>query len=264
MSHSVHRALLSCASVLCLLPLGTARADDTITTDRPDVVESSDVVGAGRFQIETSVAHERGSAAGARIRTRSNPTLLRYGLSDQCELRLETDGRLSTRGSDGSRASAWADTAVGAKWHVQDGDEDRGRPGIAWLVHADLDTGSSASRGQGTRPSLRMVAEWELPGGYAAGVMPGLFAERNDAGQRYVGGTLAVVLGKSWGDDLRSFVEVAAQRLASGRNGGNSVTVNTGMARLLSPSLQVDVAVSSGVTRQAPDFAWTLGFSAKF
>lgn len=38
--------------------------EDTIQTDRPDFVESSNVVGKGRFQIETSIAYERDSNSG--------------------------------------------------------------------------------------------------------------------------------------------------------------------------------------------------------
>lgn len=39
-----------------------AGGSDKIATDRPDFVESSNVVGKYRFQIETSVAQERNKA----------------------------------------------------------------------------------------------------------------------------------------------------------------------------------------------------------
>ena len=38
-----------------------AAADDAIATDRPDFVESSNVVGKGRMQVETSLAMDRNS-----------------------------------------------------------------------------------------------------------------------------------------------------------------------------------------------------------
>jgi hypothetical protein len=100
--------------------------------------------------------------------------------------------------------------ALGLKWHARDGDEAVGRPALAWLLHADLDSGSGAFRGQGTRPSLRLVAEWVLPQGVTLGAMPGLLYERTDEGQRYWGASLAIVLGRSITEDLRVFAEVAA------------------------------------------------------
>ena len=51
-------------------------------------------------------------------------------------------------------------------------------PTMAALVHADLPTGSDAFRGSGTRPSLRVVAEWAL-GDWGIGVMPGILYDRN-------------------------------------------------------------------------------------
>ncbi len=81
------------ASLALLAPLSAIAGDDGIVTDRPDFVESSNVVGRGRFQIETSVLAERDKSDGVRARTYSMPTLLRYGVGDVLELRLETDGR---------------------------------------------------------------------------------------------------------------------------------------------------------------------------
>jgi hypothetical protein len=256
------------SSLWVLLLLGlAARAEEPIATDRPDFVESSDVVGPGRFQIETSLAWERDHSQGVRSRLQSTPTLLRYGVSETLELRLETDGRLRARASGGGstvRQSGSADTAIGLKWHQRDGDEASGRPGIAWLLHLDLDTGSAAFRGQGTRPSLRMVAEWELAGGWSAGVMPGLYRDKNEQGRRYTGAILAAVLGKSLTEELRAFAEVAGQQLTSRRNGGKLVTLDLGLAYLLSPNWQLDTALSRGLTRESPDYSATVGLSAKF
>lgn len=242
-------------------------AEESIATDRPDVVESSDVVGRGRFQIETSLAFERDTSAGTRTRVRSTPTLLRIGVSDTWELRLETDGRLRSTVDDvagRTSASGYADVALGFKWHMQDGDEAKGRPGIAWLVHFDVNSGSAPFRGQGVRPSVRMVAEWELPNDIGVGVMPGLIVDRNAEGKRFVGGILAAVASKSLTERLRGFAEVAATQLASTRNGGNVVTFDAGLAYLLTKDMQVDLAVARGLTKFTPDFAWTVGWSARF
>ncbi|MES2739331.1 MAG: transporter [Pseudomonadota bacterium] len=259
-------ALLCCASALALAGAGALAGEpDKIVTDRPDFVESSDVVGRGRVQIETSVALERLREDGGRERTRSTPSLLRVGLGDSLEARLETDGRMVTRseqGGIGLRQAGYADLALGLKWHVLDAAA--GAPSLGLLLHADLDTGSPAFRGQGVRPSLRLVAEWALPGELALGVMPGLAWENNEAGERYLSGIAGVVLGKTWTPRWRSFVELSAPRIARAADGGSLLSVDMGAAYLLSDSWQVDTAVSRGLRRTTPDWSWTVGVSAKF
>lgn len=251
--------IISAALAAALLPLAAHAEEEPMATDRPDVVESSNVVGKGRFQIETSFASESNKVAGVKTTTRMTPTLLRYGITENTELRLETDGFLREGDERG-----FADVSLGLKWHTHDGDDASGKPSLGWLFHADLDSGSSAFRGHGVRPSVRMVAEWELPQDWSLGVMPGLLRDTNDAGEHYVAGSLAVVLGKSWTDKFRTFVEVAGHQLTSAKNGGSVVTYDVGMAYLITPTMQVDTAVSIGANQYSPDRQWTVGFSIKF
>jgi hypothetical protein len=69
-----------------------AGAAKPIDTDGPDFVESSEVVGKGRFQFEADVVSERDRRNAARVTTTSTPTLLRFGVTDAIELRVETEG----------------------------------------------------------------------------------------------------------------------------------------------------------------------------
>jgi hypothetical protein len=236
-----------------------------IVTDRPDVSESSEVVGAGRFQVETSVAFVRQDQGAAGQHRRTTPTLLRLGVAKDWELRLESDGlvRQTVDGMPGHTSGA-ADASLGIKWHAQDGDEDDSIPSIAWLLHADLPTGAVPFKGQGVRPSLRMVAEWEWPQGWSVGVMPGLFSARDDAGDHYIGGILAVTLGKEFSPHWRGYVEWAAEQVAGGRHGGNDISADAGVVWLLTPDLQLDASCARGLTRQAPRSVWALGLSIRF
>lgn len=97
----------------------SAAGDDPIATDRPDFVESSAVVGKGRLQVETSVAVDRSSANGERETVWSTPTLLRVGVSDTIELRVESDGvvrrRTSAPGSPAATERGYADLSLGMK-----------------------------------------------------------------------------------------------------------------------------------------------------
>ena len=259
---------IAAATALCCL--SPARADDDISTDRPDFVESSQVVGKGRFQVEWGLARERSDdASGARLRIDSTPTLLRLGVSDTLELRIETDGYKRSRSettapSRVTRERGFADTSLGVKWHMQDGDEATGRPAIAWLLHVDVDTGSAAFRGDGLRPSLRVVGEWELDHAMSLGVMGGVAVNRDTDSGRFAAGILAVTAGKSWTVRFRTFVELAGRQLAPSRHGGSVVSVDAGTAYLLSPSVQVDAVVSRGITHTSPDWEFGAGLSIRF
>lgn len=263
-----HTTMLA-APLLALCLMGTAQAEEPLSTDRPDFVESSDVVGKGRVQFETGFVSERNKADGVKERVTTTPTMLRLGLNDTVEFRIATDGFSRLRSEDTTtgittRERGYGDLDIGVKWHTMDGDADKGIPAMAWLLHAALDTGSRAFRGDGVRPSLRAVAEWELPHDWSIGVMPGVFVEKNEDGDRYVGGIAAVTVGKSWTDRFKTFFELAGQQLASKKNGGNIATWDTGATYLINNDVQVDVSFSWAATKETPDFAWGVGLAVRF
>ena len=262
-----HRLLRTVAFLAATLSCALAQAEDSIVTDRPDFVESSDVVGLGRFQVETGLTSDRHAQDGVTVRTLTTPTLFRYGIGETTELRLETDGWTHERTSDavaGTSATArgWSDLSLGVKWHVLEGKDST--PGVAWLLHVDTATGSKAFRGVGLRPSLRAAIEWDLPEEFSLGVMPGVYVDRNDAGKRYTGAILAATLGKEWSPRWHSFLEVAGQQLASKRNGGAVVTLDAGLAFVATPTLQFDIEVARGLSDAAPDLESGVGVSIKF
>lgn len=268
LSAARHGAMLTAPLLALCLPLG-ALAEEPLSTDRPDFVESSDVVGKGRYQFETGFATERNKADGVKERVTSTPTMLRIGLNDTWEFRVASDGILRLRSEDTAtgittRERGYGDLDLGVKWHTQDGNAETGAPAMAWLLHAEFETGSRAFRGDGVRPSLRVVAEWELPNDWSVGVMPGLFVDKNEDGDRYVGGIAAVTVGKSWTDRFKTFFELAGQQLASRKNGGNIATWDTGATYLITNDVQVDVSFSWAATKETPDFAWGVGLAVRF
>lgn len=239
---------------------GFAHADDGIVTDRPDFVESSATVGAGRVQLETSLARERDDGADADYTAWSTPSLLRIGLGEAWEARVETDGYVRLDAA-GRHASGGSDVSVGLKYHVP-GSGEHG-PSAAWLFHVDLPTGARTLRGHGARPSLRWVGEWELPAGFAVGIMPGLIYDRGERG-RFLGGIAGITLGKDLGERAHAFVEIAAPQIAHARDGGTQATFDTGLSYRTGEDAQFDVAVYVGLNDRTPDFAATVGFSRRW
>lgn len=243
--------------------LAQAEGSGALVTDRPDVSESSEVVGAGRFQLETSIEWARDGSGAAAVRERSFPTLLRVGLNEAWELRIETELNVRQHSAQGS-ASGTPDTAIGLKWHLQDGDDDDFVPSVAALLHADLPIGSAGFKGRGVRPSLRVVAEWELPNGWSVGAMPGIGQLSDDQGRRYGAGSLAVTLGKEFSADWRGYVEWSVDQWAGRRHGGTIHSADAGVAWLVNPDLQFDASVTRGISSGATDWRWGLGVSVRY
>jgi hypothetical protein len=261
----VGRLLL--AGTVLLAPLAMAGDGDNIVTDRPDFVESSNVVGKGRFQIETSFALERNNANGLRDRVTSMPSLIRIGLTDNVELRVETDGPTVARSSSIASGQSqtrrgMADLSIGAKWHVADASGSS--PSLGLLAHLDLPSGAAPFRGDGVRPSLRLAAEWELPAELSFGVMPGLIVDRDAQGRRFAGAIFGIVVGKSWNEQLRTFIEVAMPQITRAEHGGTQATLDVGTAFLISKRVQVDAALSRGLNNNTADLSWTVGLSVKY
>jgi hypothetical protein len=259
------------ASVLC--GAGTAAGaeeKDRISSDRPDFLTSPDVVGKGRFQIETGALVQRDDPAGnTRTRTLSTPTLLRLGVTDKVELQLETDGRMRTRETDlptqsTVRAHGYADTAIAIKWNTHEGNEEKGEPGIGWVFQATMPSGSRAFRGRGVRPAVIGAFEWDLPNEMALGANAGLAYDNSDTGGRFFSGTLGVGLSKHLTDRLTIAAEIVAQQIARKQYGGNVAVADVGMTYLLTKSVQVDALVGRGLTNESPKYLFTVGISARF
>ncbi len=236
--------------------------DDEIVADRPDFTNSSSIVGKGRVVLETSVAHERDSVNGVKATLSSTPTTLRVGLSDDFELRIDSNGALRfTEG--GTRTSGSADTGIGFKWKLADGDEKAGTPGVAFLARAELASGSKAFCGDGTRPSAFLVADWDLPNEVSIGLMTGAYREQGPSG-KYTGYVFSATTSKGWTDKFRTFAEIAAQQITAKKNGGNVVTFDVGATYLLTKDVQLDFAYYHGINKEAPDASVTVGVSVRF
>jgi hypothetical protein len=237
---------------------------EPLSTDRPDFVESSLTVGTMVFQFEAGVIGARTDLAAGRYEQYATPFLLRFGVAKAWELRLETAGYLREE-LGGETDSGFADAALGVKWHSMDGGEvGSAKPSMAWLVHVDLGVGSKAFRIAGAQPSLRGVAEWAFTEKLAFGTMFGLRYNKSDDENRYTAGIFGAVLGFSFTDRFRGFVEFAAPQIASADDGGNIMTWDLGVAYLISPDWQVDGSVAFGANDNSLDFLWAVGLSGRF
>lgn len=247
----------------------TTRADAYIETDGPDFVESSQAVGKGRFQFEAGMAKERGRRDNGIRKTLSTPTLLRFGMTESVEARLETQGRLrealDVAGSEiQSVRSGNGDFALGLKWHSQDADGAAGKPAISWIYHLDTPTGSDGFRGRGVRPSLRSVITWEMPADLSLGLMPGMKYDAGANGHRFTSGILGAVLGKRWPGNFRTFVETSATQIARAHDGGVLLSWDVGAAYLVNNDWQIGARIAVGANRNTPNNLFLLSLAGRF
>ena len=265
---SLTRLRVPAALVLlaCSVPLAHAADDDAINPDRPDVANSSQVVGKGRVQLEIGANWERQRNDDLHVRTLSAPALLRIGLGETTELRLETDGRriehhLDTASGERSASAGWNDTAIGFKWHFADGEGTH--PALALIGKVALPTGSSALRGKGFLPQVALAAEWDLAQDWSLAVSPGAGRDVDDHGARYSYAILAASLGKKFSERVQGFFEVAAPQIASASHGGNRKQVDLGVSWLVNKNCQVDAMVLHGLNRNTPDLGLAFGLSVR-
>ncbi len=230
-----------------------------------DFVEASTTVGSGVFFSEMSFSTDRTKVGEVTYSGTATPTLLVYGFAETWELRFEGDGFVRAKESISglvlANETGFSDLSVGVAWHTHDGTPGTAIPSIGWLLHADVAVGSATFRGNGIRPSLRAVGEWELPHGIAAGVMPGVIVDGDDSG-RFVAGMFGAFLAKSWTDAFWTFGELAVQQLAPVERGGNVASYNFGAAHMIGEAVQIDAVLGIGANDNAADVVWTFKLAA--
>jgi hypothetical protein len=238
-------ALALCA-ILSSICSRQALSATPIDTDGPDYVESSEVVGKGRVQIEADF--ESQGRVGGRARTTSLTSLLRLGASETIELRVQSS----------------RENTIGIKWHSQDRNPSTGEASVSWIFHLTLPALSTAKYASRIQPSFRSVITWDLANDWSLGVMPGLGTASLANETRYTYASLGVVLGKRLNERWRIFVESASPQIAHARNGGLESALDIGTAFLMSDDVQIGVRLSKGLNRNTPNNALLLEIAARF
>lgn len=234
-----HRLLsLVLAALACCL--AHPAAAEPITTDRPDIAESSLAVGPGAYQLEQGMSYEAGAL--------SFPSLHRLGIGSNVELRLETP----VVSVSGGKAS-FDELALGAKWHVMDGGELGRMPSLGVIGHAVIN-----AKGQ-VEPVVKLALDMSLPLEFDLGINVGASLP---PGNSVPSINYAASVSRSLTDALRCYVE------ASGANdpgaGSTEFGIDGGVAFLLDESLQLDAAVYKGLTATSTDWYAGLGISKRW
>ena len=231
---------LSCV-LTCLLP-SFAHSMDPIDTDGPDFVESSEVVPEAHFQYEFDSSVASASKSGEQKKLSSTPLLLKYGIAQNLELRLASDGYMNQNGQSGT-----GNTAFGLKYHAQDRNTELGKASISWILHVQTPMGANNFKTTPLLPSLRSVLTWDLPNDLALGLMPGVGLQSGGDGQTFTAGIFGAVLNKRMSDKTRMFVELSIPTFSKPNQNGVVESFDIGGAYLLTHVTQIGFRAGVGL-----------------
>jgi hypothetical protein len=244
-----------------------AAQDDEIGSERPGISTGSGVVGNGRVQIESGLQHETRNDAGSKVRTLKVPTLLRLGVTDTVELRVEGDTytreKVSRPGGPSERNEGMAPTSVGMKLRLPDVG---GPPEAAAALTARFfpRSGSGEFRSSHATGDLRLVADWDLAPGWSFTPNIGIGVYEDDDRRRYTTGLFAASVSHEVTQALTVMVDSGYQSREQ-RNGKAGALLDVGASYLVNRDTQLDVSAGGRVSGTAfPRRMLSIGLSRRF
>lgn len=235
-------------SVLWLLGPGTAGAasslDEPLVTDRPDFTESTDTLPPGHGQLEGGVTLTEIDGDDT---TSWGELLLRIGLHERWELRLESGSYAVLRPRGAPSVEGLEDAAIGFKVRLVDA---RGRrPALSLLGATSLPTGDSELSSSSWQPSGLVAAAWELSPRLSLGANGGL-EYASEEGERFGRGSASVALGFAASDRLGLYAELYGFSRETPR-GDPTLTADGGVTFLLSDDAQLDARIGRRLVAEA-------------
>jgi hypothetical protein len=228
-------------------------AGDGISTDRPQVTNSSIVVPCGSVQLENGFLEtSNGGVWGFDL----PETSVRVGVARKTELRLGIPDYFSQADTGAGVASGFGDLSVGMKQQLG--------PVKGWDVsvipYLSLPTGAGGISSHGYDPGVQvpwsrsLTKTWTVAGMFSA-LWPTVSGKHDATGQASVYFDRALTgVWDVYGEYAGSFPE----------RGGVQHSVDFGTAYKMSPHQQVDLHVSKGVSSAATDWSVGVGYSVRF
>ena len=260
-SQSVRQLLSALVSAGLLLVTALAHAepaddnqDDYINPDRPGIADGSNVVGQGRFQIETGIQREYRRHLSSRDVTTFIPALFRLGINHDLEARIESSTytwmKLYDSSQGVSMTKGLAPASLGLKYHFIDsaGAE---RPSLGVIVRVFPPSGAGSFRTTRTTGDFRLAADWDFAPQWSLNPNVGV-AVYQDAGNRtYMAGLLAATLNYNPSKTFNIFLDMGMQS-PEAKLGKTSVIFDIGLAYIIGHNTQLDVSMGTGATGVTP------------
>jgi hypothetical protein len=228
--------------IIAVLLAGSLQAQQgPISADRPGFADGPATVGARTLQLEVGGAFEVGDGS-----LFSLPTLLRIGITDALEMRIES----SVVGvSDGD--SDLAPLSAGFKLRLNDGEIP-----ISLLASVRLPSGEGQLRSTELESEVRLLGQLDVAPGLSLTPNVGISLVDSET----PGFVLATTLEKEAGN-ATPFIDFEMRR----EQGQTSMIVDGGAAWIVGTETQLDVAGGVGIAGNGyPDWFVTAGISRRF
>lgn len=231
----------------------------TISTDRPDQTEASNLVPKNFLQVETGSFYESLEIDGFKNKaTTFNTTLLRYGLLDNLELRVGfdfTEVKSSFKGRDISdKLSGFTPLLLGVKIGIT---EEKGLlPEIAFIGHVNLPfLASTDFKTKSTSTDFRFSLSHTLSERSSIGYNLGMAWDGNITTAIYL---YTLAYGYSFTDKFGGYAELYGD---SYEDSNFDHLWNVGLTYLVDANIQLDISGGTGITKNSQDLFVSAGIS---
>lgn len=232
----------------------TESSDDYLNPDRPGIADGSNVVGAGRIQVETGVQLEYRDRDGVHARSLYLPTLVRAGLNQDFELRIEGNTYTRVKATDltgePAKSQGVAPTSIGLKYHFIDALGPQ-QPSVGAIVRFFPRSGTGSFRTTRATGDFRIAADWDFLPQWSFNPNIGLALYEDDGGRHYLAGLLAATLTYTRSKSLSFFIDTGLQAPET-RHGRAALVVDVGTAYLIGKDLQLDFSAGSRIAGNTP------------
>lgn len=254
--------------IISICAAGTARAQ-TDYEPRPLAAEPHPfTTEPGRVQVEISpfdFTYNRDN--NQRIRDYQLPTLLKFGIAENAELKFgfEAFAWQQIRDRDTSqrqRDRGFGDISLGAKINLWGNDQ--GDTALALNPFVTIPTARHDFGPGGATAGLLVPSFWQLNAAWDIEFTPSLAAVRNDNDDGYVAELAQLaVLTKAFNDELEAFVEFESNiTTESGQSW--QAAAGTGLTYAISQDTIVELGLSFGLNDAADDANIVLSFIQRF
>ena len=235
-------------------PTADSSSDDLINADRPGLADGSRTLDARQAQLEIGVQHERHVDSDGRTRLLFVPTLLRYGITDRVEARVEsaTLTHQHVTADDGSTTNATgvAPVLLGGKALLYDSHGEH-RRSLGTIVRVAPPSGSSDFRTTHTTADVRLAADWDFAPHLSLNPNVGAAHYEGSGGDTYDTALGALTLTYSPNERVLPFVDAGYQ--SRDDSGGTwSLIVDAGVGWIVGRDVQLDLSAGSGAHGSSP------------
>lgn len=239
----IFRWLFPALAIAVMLVPPVSAEDDLINADRPGIADGSQVVKRGQFQAELGLQRDHDREDGVDAKLWLTPLLLRYGLTDRMEARVESDAfnRLRTSASGFvSTERGLAPIALGFKYHFLDEVAERHQPSFGVIARVTPPSGSGVFKSQRTAGDVRLAADWTF-GKWAVNPNLGAASGHDSSDREFASLLASMTVQYNLSDRLGVFIDGALQS-PEGRHAGGSVQTDAGAAWIVTRDTQLDVS----------------------